>query len=222
MILEIPHVFPRSKFFSALDLNKFPKNVKIEYKKRMNPIGNHMQIAPGPAKDEYVVIVDEKNAIRSRELRSVMRKERLIHRATFILVFNRAGELFVQKRSKNKDLYPGFYDLSTGGVVLWDEEMEPSAKRELEEELGIRGTPLDFLFDFFYESPKNRVFGHGYRCIQDGPFTLQKEEIDSGLFLLPEAVPALLRSHPVTPESAYVFNRYITGPHATTHQGRTP
>jgi hypothetical protein len=30
LILEIPHVFPRSKFFSALDLNKFPKNLKIE------------------------------------------------------------------------------------------------------------------------------------------------------------------------------------------------
>ena len=31
MILEIPHVFLRAKFFSALDLNKFPKNLKIEY-----------------------------------------------------------------------------------------------------------------------------------------------------------------------------------------------
>ena len=30
LILEIPHVFLRSTFFSALDLNKFPKNVKIE------------------------------------------------------------------------------------------------------------------------------------------------------------------------------------------------
>ena len=30
LILEIPHVFLRSKFFSALDLNKFPKNLKIE------------------------------------------------------------------------------------------------------------------------------------------------------------------------------------------------
>ena len=31
LILEIRHVFLRSNFFSALDLNKFPKNLKIEY-----------------------------------------------------------------------------------------------------------------------------------------------------------------------------------------------
>ncbi len=58
-----------------------------------------------------------------------MRKENLIHRATYILVFNSKGELFLQKRTKTKDVYPGYYDPVAGGVVTIGEDCETFAKK---------------------------------------------------------------------------------------------
>ena len=50
------------------------------------------------ADDEIVAIVDENNRVIGSSTRREMRCKRLIHRATYIFVFNGRGELFVQKR----------------------------------------------------------------------------------------------------------------------------
>ena len=58
------------------------------------------------------------------------------------------GDLYVQKRTLTKDVYPGYYDVATGGVLQAGETYEQSAERELAEELGIRNIPQVPLFDF--------------------------------------------------------------------------
>ena len=93
---------------------------------------------PNPA-EEIVEIVDRDNNSIGAVSRRIMRQQGLIHRASYILVFNRSGELFLQKRTMSKDIYPGFWDLAAGGVVLAGESYEESAKRELREELGVAG-----------------------------------------------------------------------------------
>ena len=86
--------------------------------------------------EEIVAIVDEKNHVIGAEPRSRMRTYGLPHRATYILVLNRHGELFVQKRTTDKDIYPGYFDVAAGGVVQAGETYDESARRELTEELG--------------------------------------------------------------------------------------
>ena len=100
--------------------------------------------------DEIVTIVDEKNNVTGSAPRSVMRAKGLPHRATYVLVFSSTGELYVQKRTPVKDIYPGYYDVAAGGVVLADESYEDSASRELKEEMGIQGVSLTYLFDFYH------------------------------------------------------------------------
>ena len=85
------------------------------------------------AADEIVVIVDEGNNVVGSAPRRDMRARRLPHRSTYILVFNSQGELYVQKRTMSKDVFPGFYDVAAGGVVLTGETYEQGAERELEE-----------------------------------------------------------------------------------------
>ena len=98
-------------------------------------------------KDEIVQIVDEDNTEIAAVARRIMREQHLIHRACYILVFNQAEDLFVQKRTMTKDVYPGYYDVAAGGVALAGESYEESAERELAEELGIEGMELTFCFD---------------------------------------------------------------------------
>jgi len=107
---------------------------------------------------ELVQIVDSNNTEIGLTTRQEMRAKRLPHRATYILVFNSNGEIFIQKRTKNKDIYPGYYDIASGGVVLGGESYEMSASRELHEELGIKDTPLVPHFDIYHEDGNNIVW----------------------------------------------------------------
>ena len=72
-------------------------------------------------RDEIVLIVDKENNESGSALRHEMRSKGLPHRAAYILVFNSKGEIFVQKRTRSKDIYPGYFDIAAGGVVLADE-----------------------------------------------------------------------------------------------------
>ena len=88
--------------------------------------------------EEIVTIVDDRNNVVGAEPRWRMRSYGLPHRAAYILVFNSVGELFVQKRTDSKDIYPGHYDVAAGGVVMAGESYESAALRELERQLSTQ------------------------------------------------------------------------------------
>ncbi len=157
--------------------------------------------------DELVAIVDRDNHPIGAVSRRIMRQQRLIHRASYVLVFNRRGELFLQKRTLTKDVYPGYWDVAAGGVVQAGESYLESAERELREELGVAGVKLKPLFDQYFEDKDNRVWGRIFSCTHEGPFTLQAEEIASGRFVALSAIEALHRSEPVTPDGMALLQR---------------
>ncbi len=154
---------------------------------------------------EIVAIVDETNRVTGQASRAEMRAGKLIHRACYILVFNSLGELFVQKRTLSKDIYPGFYDVAAGGVVLAGESYEESAWRELQEELGIKA-PLNFCCDHFHDGLDNRVWGRVFTCRHDGPMRLQAEEVAEGFFLALPEVLALSGREPFTPDGIEIMH----------------
>lgn len=160
-------------------------------------------------RDELVLIVDKDNNETGCAPRHEMRAGGLPHRACYILVFNSREELFVQKRTMCKDIYPGYYDVAAGGVVLAGESYDESAGRELREELGIKDTALTCLFTFFYQESKNRVWGRVFSCTHDGELHLQAEEVESGFFADPADVLALSKKEPFTPDGIYVLKRYL-------------
>lgn len=159
--------------------------------------------------DEIVLIVDEQNHEVAQVSRRVMREGCLIHRACYILVFNQQREIFVQKRTMSKDIYPGYLDVATGGVVLARESYELSAKRELAEELGVRKVALTRHFDFYHEADNNRVWGRVFSCTAEGPFVLQPEEVEDGVFLGVEAVQAMATTEQFTPDGLLVLKRFL-------------
>ena len=156
--------------------------------------------------EEMVQIVDRENRIITTVPRREMRSGGHAYRASYILVFNQGGELFLQQRTLSKDMYPGYYDAAAGGVLVAGESYERSAERELGEELGIQA-PLQPLFDTYFEDPSNRIFGRAYLCRHDGPFVLQPEEVAAGFFCSPAAVLDG-EFQPLTPDSRQVLDRY--------------
>ena len=161
------------------------------------------------ARDEIVTIVDDHNKVVGAAPRSKMRAEGLPHRATYILVFNTAGDLYVQKRTMTKDIYPGYYDVATGGVVLAGESYLVSAERELAEELGIKGVVLNRHFDFYHTDENNRVWGRVYSCSYEGEIMLQEEEVESGDYYSLETIMKLSEQEQFTPDGMNVLKRFM-------------
>ena len=159
--------------------------------------------------DEIVAIVDEDNNVVGAAPRREMRAQRLPHRSTYILVFNSQGDLYVQKRTMTKDVFPGYYDPATGGVVLAGESYEESAQRELYEELGIRDVPLTPLFTFYFTDKRTRVWGGVFACVYDGEMVLQPEEVESGEFLPIDEILRRAHTEPYTPDGMYVLRRHL-------------
>ena len=170
-----------------------------------------------PNQTEVVTIVDEENRVIGAETRSRMRDLRLIHRASYVLVFNQRGELFVQRRTATKDIYPEYCDVAAGGVVLQGESYEECAEREINEEMGILDVPLKCLFDFYHEDSGNRVWGRAFAVIYEGAIILQEEEVQSGGF---QGLGEILRNslhEPFTPDGMYVLMRYLGEEKAKMH-----
>ena len=128
---------------------------------------------------EWFDIVDENNDVIAQSTRAQMRAQCLRHRATYIVVHNGMGQILVQKRTENKDFYPGWLDATAGGVVQSGENMLESARREAEEELGIAGVPFADHGMFYFEQDNCRVWGGLFSCVSHGPFALQEEEVES-------------------------------------------
>ena len=164
---------------------------------------------PMSAAEETVIVVNERDEVIGSAPRSRMRRERLIHRTTYVFVFSSRGGLLVQERTRTKDVYPGWYDLAAGGVLVAGETYEESAYREAEEELGLRGVALTDHFKMYYEDEMSRSFGRVYSCVHDGPFVLQREEVASARFMLPGAILAG-EVAPLTPDSRAAFARLRT------------
>ncbi len=89
------------------------------------------------ASDEIFDVVDENDVVVSRSTRAEVHERNLLHRAVHIFVFNKRGDLLLQKRSQLKDRHPGVWDSSVSGHLDAGESYESAALRELEEEMGI-------------------------------------------------------------------------------------
>jgi 8-oxo-dGTP pyrophosphatase MutT (NUDIX family) len=159
--------------------------------------------------EEQVIVVDRENRVTGSTPRSRMRAGRLPHRASFVFVFRSSGKLVAQQRTATKDVYPGYLDLAAGGVVLAGESYDESAARELAEELGIRGVPLDPHFEFWFEDDFVRVWGKAYSCVWDGPLALQPEEVAAVQEMAPETILAGEADAPFTPDSLAAFRRLM-------------
>ncbi|MFT7495695.1 MAG: isopentenyl-diphosphate delta-isomerase type 1 [Urechidicola sp.] len=130
---------------------------------------------------ELLDVVDENDQVVAVKTRGEIHAKGLLHRAVHILVFNQKGDLFIQKRSMSKDECPGFWDTSAAGHVDSGEDYVNCAIRELYEELGITvKLPLEFLFKLKPEMSSGMEHTTVFSYVDEGPFQLQKEEIDEG------------------------------------------
>ena len=131
---------------------------------------------------EIFDVVDENDRVIGQATRKECNSNpKLIHRAVYVLVFNSAGELFLQKRSKTKDICPGMWSVSVSGHVDQGESYKKAAIREMTEEIG-NISDVQFLDKYIIRGKNESEHSAIYRAISDGPFQLDSVEIEKGAF----------------------------------------
>jgi len=168
--------------------------------------------AMGSDPADQFVVVDEMDRVIGAAPRSEVHGNNLRHRAVHIFIFNRKGDLLLQKRSRWKDRHPNLWDSSAAGHVEAGEEYDTTAVRELGEELGVTAN----LTRIAYLNASERTgeeFIWLYRGEGDGPFAPARAEIDALQFFPPEVVSRWTEERPddFAPGFAECWKAYSKG-----------
>jgi len=146
---------------------------------------------------EIFDVVNERDEVIGQAPRSEVHRLGLLHRAVHVLVFNAAGQVFLQKRSMTKDRQPGLWDSSASGHVDSGEDYDTCAVRELSEEIGLQlSAAPKRLFKLAAGAETDQEHVWVYRCEADGPFHLHPKEIERGGWFAPAEVTRWMDERP--------------------------
>ena len=158
---------------------------------------------------KYPIVNDSDQIIGYRK-KDQAYKESVMLRSVQIFIYNSKGELYIQKRSKNKLRYPNYFCASVAGHVEAGESYQAAAIRELKEELGLKKVEnLKFITKEKAPVGKNEyVIMTLFTLKTSEPITIQKEEIDSGNFYTIKNIQQLiLEKKHFTPGFLYFFEK---------------
>lgn len=144
---------------------------------------------------EIFDVVDENDRVIGQESRHNVHARGLRHRAVHIFVFNKRGDLFLQKRSRWKDRHPGQWDSSAAGHVNAGDDYATTAPRELREELGVTA-PVEEIGRIAACEGTGWEFVYIFRAQHDGPFRLPPAEIESGAFFTRDQITRWVAARP--------------------------
>ena len=178
-------------------------------------------------KTELLEVLNENGVGTGRpETRENVHKKGLWHRAIAVAIVNDENKVLIQKRSHNKDKFPGLWDLSVAGHVPFGLDSVACAASEIMEEIGYmvpKGVEVkNFRFmtsfrnmlpisDTFLENQYYDFFIYNVNLSIE-KFNLQKEEVDEVRFASAFEIKEMVNQglfHPRT-EWVDVLYRYIT------------
>ncbi len=164
-----------------------------------------------------IQIVDENDQPTGQAKKQEAWSKGLWHRAVRIMLINDSGELLLQHRSADKDIFPNCWDNSAAGHVDAGEDYDTAAKRELAEELGIRELELQpigyFKSSEVWQGHKFNRFAKIYIAkSNDTPAQLEAGKIDAVRWFTLERTKQMVAEHPdqVSDGLRQVIERYST------------
>lgn len=122
--------------------------------------------------------------------RSLVHQDGDLHGTVHIFITRKNGEsyeILLQKRSMNKDSFPGCYDISSAGHVSAGQDYLEAALRELEEELGITASESELHFIGYHEGmAEENFYGKPFRNHEISAVYVYDQEIDMEKLVLQE------------------------------------
>lgn len=135
-------------------------------------------------KGELFPLIDSEGNVVGRATRAYCHGGSMaLHPVVHLHITDLQGRLYLQKRSMKKDIAPGLWDTAVGGHVDYGESLEEAVRREAHEELGLRfRTEPRFLFQYVWQSSRERELVTAFHIIYNGKLTPDHDEVDEGRF----------------------------------------
>ena len=160
--------------------------------------------------NEILEIVDSDDRVIGTATRREIHEKGLCHRAVHIFVFNTRGEIYVHRRSADKDRHPLKLDSSAAGHVDPGESYETTASRELDEELGIKAQ-LKKVLTVSAQAATGQEHVVLFSVVTDESPVPNESEIVWGAFMTRERLTALMNANPddFVPAFVLLWNAFL-------------
>ncbi|MEK7208405.1 MAG: isopentenyl-diphosphate Delta-isomerase [Patescibacteria group bacterium] len=149
---------------------------------------------------EEVILVDEQDQPVGTEEKFETHRKGLLHRAISVFVFNRKGELMLQKRAKGKYHSGGLWSNTCCSHPRPGEETAAAASRRLQEEMGFTAKvrevfPLRYRVQFpngLIENERDHIFIGEH----EGAPVLNSEEAEDWKWVTSDALKKGIKERP--------------------------
>lgn len=147
-----------------------------------------------------LILVNENDAVIGSMGKMEVHERGLLHRAFSVFIFNKKGEMLLQKRAHKKYHSGGLWTNTCCSHPFTGEDTEPAAHRRLKEEMGF-DTILQKSFSFVYKVHFDNglieyEFDHVFTGIYDGEIRPAAEEVSEYKYMPVEEVLADLKQNP--------------------------
>ncbi len=114
-----------------------------------------------------IAVVDINDKVVSEAERDLVTEKKWIRRIVRVIVYRENGDVLLQLRSANKNIFPLTYDQTVGGHVNEDEDYIDAAVRETKEEIGLVIPPKKFkeIAHFYCEETYENIFIREYNIL---------------------------------------------------------
>jgi isopentenyldiphosphate isomerase len=158
---------------------------------------------------EIVDIVDQNDNVIGTAPRKGIHNTDKLHRSAHVFLINSEGKIWLELRAMHCDNYPGYYSSSVAGHISSGEDYLTGAKRETEEELGIKNLELKFEHKFPPTKESMNEFISLYTARSDQTPT-PCEDTERFELLSPEEISSMIREKKkVSPSFRRLFEWYL-------------
>lgn len=160
--------------------------------------------------DEIFPLVDEEGNVIGQSTRKECHSgSKLLHPVIHLHLFNSKEELYLQKRSANKDIQPNKWDSSVGGHIDLGETPEIAAKREAREEIGLQDISIHYIQKYIIETEVERELTYCFYTISDQIPKVDMDEVTEGRFWSIAEIESQLGKDIFTPNFELDFQHFL-------------